>query len=350
MKKTDIISHRLFNQQITQAKFTKPEELVHWMVAMQAQEFNMVKWALGLRLPGIKESTVEDAFNKGSILRTHLLRPTWHFVSPEDIRWLLELTGPRINAVSAHMNKKLELDSKILKRTNDIIAKALEGKFLTRTVIQTELKKKKIIAEGLRLMYVLFSAELNGIICSGPRQGKQFTYALLEERVKPFKKISREEAVNSLVKRYFITRGPATIKDFVSWSGLTMKDARAGVAALPKEFITKDEYILNAGQSLAKKNTDATFMMPDYDEYAMSYKDRSALFDAKEVKLAKRDGNPIWNHVFVVDGVIKGTWDRSIVKKELRVQTSFYEKLNKTQQQKADKAIKKYIAFFDLAP
>src|SRR5689334_6082760 len=113
-----ILKQRLLNQQLTINEYKTPEELVKWMVAMQAQEFAMAKWAIGLRMQGVKETAIDDAFNKGLILRTHLMRPTWHFVTPDDIRWLLELTAPRINALSASMFKKLELDSTQFKRCN----------------------------------------------------------------------------------------------------------------------------------------------------------------------------------------------------------------------------------------
>ncbi len=178
----DIIRHRLFNQQIAETKFTKPEEIVNWLVAMQAQEYAMSKWAIGLRLPGSTDEMVEKAFTDGAILRTHLMRPTWHFVTPTDIRWLLKLTAPRVEAASAFMFRQLELDNKTFKRSNDIIAKTLDGgKQLTRTELQAALKQKKIIADRFRLSYLMMKAELDGIICSGARRGKQFTYSLLDE-------------------------------------------------------------------------------------------------------------------------------------------------------------------------
>src|SRR5215213_1231205 len=248
MTRPDIITQRLLNQQIATTRFKKPEEIVKWMVAMQSQEYAFAKWAIGLRLPGSTDASIEKAFNNGAILRTHLLRPTWHFVTPGDIRWLLVLTAPRVKAANTYMAGKLGLTNKIFNRSNDIIAKLLQGeKQLNRTAIKTALELAKIKTGENRMSHLLFGAELDGIICSGPREGKQFTYALLDERVQPSKPLTRDEALATLAKRYFMSRGPATLHDFVWWSGLTVKDARAGIATLPsgfeKETIDGKEYI-----------------------------------------------------------------------------------------------------------
>jgi hypothetical protein len=212
---SEIVKSRLINQQIAETKFRNPKEIVAWMAAMQAQEYAMAKWAIGLRLPGLKNADIENAFNEGSILRTHLMRPTWHFVTPEDIRWMLMLTAPRVNAANAYSYRKFELDIEILKRCNDTIIKALQGgKQLTRATLKAALEQERIFADGLRLSYIMMHAELDGIICSGVRQGKQFTYALLDERVPPAKVLERDEALAELTLRYFTSRGPATVKDF----------------------------------------------------------------------------------------------------------------------------------------
>jgi hypothetical protein len=223
----EIRYHRLYNQQIAKSAFIKPAEIVSWLGAMQAQEFAMAKWAIGLRLPGSVESQIEEAFNKGDILRTHLLRPTWHFVSPQDIRWLLKLTAPRIHALNEYYYKRNGLDAKTIKRSLDVLTKELQGgKYLTRTQVQEALAAAKIKAQGERMAYIMMEAELDGIICSGPRQKKQFTYALLEERVAPVKHIDNDEALGKLMNRFFASRGPATLADFTYWSGFTIRHAK----------------------------------------------------------------------------------------------------------------------------
>jgi hypothetical protein len=345
MRTTDIVNSRLRNQQITNTAFKKPAEIVNWMIAMQAQEYAMAKWAIGLRLPGTKDVDVEKAFNAGEILRTHLMRPTWHFVSPEDIRWLLQLTAPRVNTANAFMYRKLELDDKIFKRTNIILTKALEGKKqLTRTQLQEVLKQKKIVADGLRLVYIMMRAELDGIICSGARAGKQFSYALLEERVPATKPISREQALVSFTRRYFTSRGPATIQDFAYWSGLTIKDAKEGAASLPPDFekttVNEKEYIFIPGKTDPYKKR-RTFLMPDYDEYGMSYKDRSAL-SSPAFRLDKTDP---YSHWLVVEGLIEGTWSPIKEKKETVAEAAPFIKLSKLKAMAVARAIKEYNYF-----
>src|SRR5690349_15777371 len=125
MKPQEIVARRLFNQQIAATSFTRPEEIVTWLVAMQAQDFAMAKWAIGLRLNGLHDADIEKAFNDGLILRTHLLRPTWHFVTPDDIRWLITLTAPRVNALAAYYYKQGGLNNKIFNRCRDVFIKTM---------------------------------------------------------------------------------------------------------------------------------------------------------------------------------------------------------------------------------
>ena len=215
MNATDIIRFRLSNQQIADTKFKKPEEILGWFGAMQAQVFAMAKWALGLRLKDEKEGSIDTLFNEGKILRTHLLRPTWHFVAPQDIRWMLALTAPRVHAVNKYYYKKFELDSSVFKRANAEIVKMLrDGKTLTRTALNKALSRAKIKADGLRLSYIFMQAELEGIICSGPRTGKQFTYALLDERVPPTKPMHLQRFIGRTFETIFYQSRPGNTAGF----------------------------------------------------------------------------------------------------------------------------------------
>ena len=351
MKVADIINHRLHNQQIAETKFTKPEEIVSCMIAMQSQEFAMAKWAIGLRLPGCSETDIDNAFNNGTILRTHLMRPTWHFITPADIRWLLALTAPRVHAINGFTYRQSGFQKSTFKRSNDAIAKALQGgKQLTRTELQSALAKVKIKVDGIPLSALVMAAELDGIMCSGPRVDKQFTYMLLDERVPKTKKFHRQEALVALTRRYFETRGPASIKDFANWSGLTIKDVKDGVAELPDEFICKNldnqEYIFKERSFTTSTKLQKTFLLPDYDEYGMSYKDRSALFlPANKPELSK-GGNAAYQHMIVINGTIGGTWKTAVTKKKFAVETNTYKPLTKTGELTLKKAVKKYSSFF----
>lgn len=350
MTDAEIIRHRLRNQQIAETKFTTPQQIVEWMVAMQAQEYSMAKWAIGLRLPGTIDQDIENAFTKGEILRTHVMRPTWHFVAPADIRWLLALTAPRVHAASAYICRKLEIDSKLINRSNGAITKALSGgKQLTRDQLKGALQQKKINADGIRLAYLIMNAELNGIICSGPKDGKQFTYALLEERVPPAPASERKDALFQFAQRYFASRGPATAKDFSTWSGLSMADAKAGVESLPGHFvnekINKQEYYFIPQKVGNSEKNPASFLMPDYDEYGMGYKDRSVLLVANTDMNQFKGQNPAYNRMIIIDGKIEGTWKRIIKDKTVTIETVPFRPLSKTKSQKLAKAIKTYCLF-----
>ena len=349
MNHTEIRNHRLFNQRIIDSDFKNSLEVVSCMGAMQAQEYAMAKWAIGLRAKGLADSDIEKAFNNGEILRTHLLRPTWHFVAPADIRWILELTAPRVQQVNSFMYRKMNLDNIFLNKTNDILAKSLEGeKYLTRTELQKILKQKEILADGVALSCIMMYAELERVICSGPRKGKQFTYALLDERVPPVKVLTREEALHELSKRYFSSRSPATLKDFVTWSGLTMKDAREGVNSLSNDFIRRiienQEFIFLNQEKIFKKN-QPTFLMPDYDEYGMGYKDRSAIIPVETKSQLSKAVNSGNYHMLIVDGVISGTWKRMIKGENVIVETFPFFELNKTQKRAMAKAEERFVKF-----
>ena len=350
----DIIPHRLFNQQIAETRFTKPSEIVSWLGAMQAQEYAMSKWAIGLRIPGMTDKIIDKAFNDGELLRTHVLRPTWHFVTPTDIRWILALSAPRVHAFNAYYYRKEGLDKKTFRKCNDVLIKCLQnGNCMTRTALQAALAKAKIVADSLKLGLLMMQAELDGLICSGPRQGKQFTYALLDERAPQARTLPRKEALAALTLRYFTSRGPATLPDYAWWSGLTIKEIAEGVASLGKQLISEkiegQEYYVAADVQAIRpdKKWQTTFLMPDYDEYGISYKDRSAIFGASPVApiTNTREGNCVYNRMIMVNGKIAGAWKPVVNKKDLSVETVFFQSLNKTKQQDVAKAIKRFIQF-----
>jgi hypothetical protein len=350
----EIIRCRLFNQQIADPKFKKTEHVVSWLGAMQAQEYAMAKWAIGLRSVGLHDSDVEKKFNAGIILRTHILRPTWHFVCPEDIRWLINLSGPRVHAANAYMYRTLELDSKVFSKASKILEKQLTGKnFQTREALNEELARNKIIASGLRLGYIFMHAELEALICSGPRNGKQFTYALLDERVGKTKSITREEALTELVKRYFVSRGPATVKDFVKWSGLTIRDAKQGVSdlgnTLSKFSVAGQEYF-HRDHVIKTSDERATFLLPDLDEYGIGYKDRSVYMPQTKAVQQKFTASSEYSHWLIVDGRFAGRWERKQKAKSTDVIITPFSKLSKEQERSVKNAVKRFVTFVGNEP
>lgn len=355
MTSLDIAHQRLHNQLITQRTFDKPADVVQWMGAVQAQDFAAAKWAIGLRMNNATDNDIEQAFTNGAILRTHVMRPTWHFVSPSDIRWLLALTAPRVSALLGYYDRQLELDDATFQQSNTALTKALQGgKQLTRTELASTLQQVGIVTEnGQRMTQLMMHAELDGIVCSGARRGKQFTYALLDERVPQTRKLDHDEALAELVKRYITSHGPATMQDFSWWSGLTSAEAKAGLemnaSQVFSESVNGQTYWFTESTPLAQDTSPTAYLLPNYDEYTVSYKNRSAVLNiAHTNKLAVRD-NVLFNHVIVLDGQVIGTWKRTLTKDTVFIVLSPFTPLNTDEMQVIAAAAEQYSAFLGLS-
>jgi hypothetical protein len=346
MIQSEIVKQRLAGHQLSTTKFTEAVTLLRWFGAMQAQEYGQTKWSFGLRIPSLKDADIEKDFTSGKILRTHVLRPTWHLVAAEDIRWMLQLTKARVHAANAFMYRKLELDKKLLTKCTNIIVKSLEGKKqLTRDAINLDFKKSKIKAEGHRLSYLMMHAELEGIICSGARQGNQFTYALLEECVPAVKLKSTTEARTELTHRYFTSRGPATVQDFSTWSGLTIADCKKGIESVEgklfAESVSDETYYFT--QQTKQRVSNAIHLLPIYDEYIMGYKRREAILQAyNSIKPKPALG---YDSTIVSDGQIIGTWRRVVKLKHIDFQYKPFLPFTSSQQNGFKKAIDRYEKF-----
>lgn len=347
----EIAQLRLINQQIAGTHLTTAIEMIAWLGAMQAQEYAHSKWAIGLRLPHLTDKEIEQDLIDGKILRTHLLRPTWHFVTAADIRWMLQLTAPRVQGVNAFMYRQTELDAKIFKHCHKLITKSLEGgKHLTRDAINEVFKNNKIVTDTVRLSCIMMHAELEGLICSGARQGKQFTYALLEERVPPMPKKTNDEALIELTTRYFTSHGPATVKDFSTWSGLTLSDCRKGIEMtkpqLDKDEIAGEQVYYRSNESATKNSFKDFYLLPIYDELIMGYKDRTAILQFKN----SLDDKPVsfFDNTLLYKGQIVGTWRRTIKTKSIDLSYNFFKVPGKTELSAFKKAIGKLEAFTGL--
>jgi len=346
MKLSEIAKCRLVNQQIVETSFISPVDMVEWFCAVQGQEYAQAKWGLGLRLSHLKDADMEKEINEGRILRTHLLRPTWHFVSAENIRWLLTLTAPRVHLANSYMYRKMELNEKIFNRCTDIITKILQGNnHLTRDEINQELARNKIVAHGHRLSYIMMYAELEKMICSGIRHGNQFTYALFDERVKPAFPITEDEALCRLTAQYFKSRGPATIQDYATWSGLALKDCKRGLEAtknkLQKITTGNAEYYVSDDAVFTDKPMENIYLLPIYDEYMMGYKDRSAIMIYEKSSFK-------YNCMIIHDGQIIGTWKRTVKSKQIELEYDFFSTLTDVQQEKFKDAINHFAQFSEL--
>ena len=310
---TGLLEARLGNQRLTSPANRDLQRLVSWLGAVQAQDYAGAGWALALRARGVTLEQVDRALADGEVLRTHVLRPTWHFVAPADIAWLLELTGPRVKRLLRNNDHRLELDARVYARSRSIIERALEGgRQLTRAELAAALRKGRIVAAGLRLAHLVMHAELDGAICSGGRQGSLFTYALLAERAPRARALPREEALATLAGRYFQSHGPATLRDFAWWSGLTMADSRAAVAAAGvQDAVLKTPPALGCARG-------AHYLLPNYDEYLIAYKDRGGVIVPGRPGLVLGQGME-YPHQVVIDGRVAGSWRRSLADGSARV-------------------------------
>ncbi len=341
----DIIRLRLASQQLTRSDFTKTGDLVRWMGCIQAQDFGAAKWAIGNRITAIGDSDIERDFNEGNILRTHILRPTWHFIAPEDIRWILKLTAGKVISSNRLYHQKLGIDDSDLKKSKRVFEKELSGgRQLTRNELNGLLKKKKINTDDIRMAYHLMDAELIGLLCSGARQGKQFTYTLLEERVPGFKSMDDNNAIRELTKRYFQSRGPATLKDFCWWSGLSFQNARQGIEMnamdLNSETIKGDIYWFYKLKETPK--ITGIQLLPVYDEYAVGYNNRSAILDPEHNKVT---GSGIFRPVIIHQGKIAGIWKKTVQKGKVSIEKEFFKTPAKTAGAFLRKAEKDYHRF-----
>lgn len=352
MNRVDLLAQRLHHQKLSAPDCRKPVDVVHWFGAVQSQDFEAAKWALALRMQGATNAVVEEAFNRGTIVRTHLMRPTWHFVAHDDIRWLLTLTAPRVNLKCGPNYRKLELDDGVFKRSCRVIEYALKnGKHLTRSELRRRLNESGIAAnDTIRLAHILIRAELDGLVCSGPRIGKQFTYALLEERVAGTKTIGRDEALARLTRCYFRSHGPATLQDFVWWSGLSVADAKRGLELvrrqLEKVSVGENDYWKPRAGNAPRQLNLASFL-PVYDEFFVAYKDRQLVFDPLDGKPSLTSWD-LLGPTIIIDGIAVGTWKRTAEKKSIEVK--FTRTLKKAEQAAVTLAANRYADFAGLNP
>jgi hypothetical protein len=260
---------------------------------------------------------------------------------------MLALTAPRVHAVNAAYYRKFDLDQSVLTRGIDLLARALQGgNALTREELRGVLEQAGIATRfEQRMAYLVMRAELDGILCSGPRRGKQFTYMLLDERAPHARSLERDEALAELTRRYFLSHGPATVQDFVWWSGLTAADTRLGLemtgSQLVKEVIDSKTYWFSPSAPPAREPIPAAFLLPNYDEFG-SHKDRSAVFDAENAN------NLVFSHIVVIDGRVAGTWKRTFQKRAVVLETDFFSPLTTAEKQAVQAAAARFGAFLEL--
>jgi hypothetical protein len=280
------------------------------LLAMQSQEDRYARWSVAQRMVAGSAAAVEAALAEGSTLRTHVLRPTWHYVARQDLRWLMALSGPRVDRRNTRRHQELGLDDAALGRSNDVIAGAVSEGPHTRPELATRLEAEGISTEGQRIAYMVLHAELTAVVCSGPPRGRQHTYAAFDDRVPADTGPEGEAALAELARRYFSTRGPATVGDFSWWSGLAVPEAHraleAAAADLESMIVDDREYWAGyVGVGRAEPDVD---LVQCFDEIIISFRPTRDVLQTDTVAFAVPGDVDGFRHVVLKDGRLLGHW------------------------------------------
>ena len=348
----EVAHHRLLHQQIHHARGESVGDIVASLGAMQAQDYPGALWAIGLRRPGVTEAAVEKAIAERQIVRTWPMRGTLHFVAPADIRWLLKLLTPRIVAGAAERRKRLELDDATFAKCEKAFVKALQGgKQLTRDEMQQVAERAGVRVDAQRSYHIFWRLAQEGVLCFAARQGKQQTFALLEEWVPKARPLEREAALAELARRYFTSHGPAQLRDFVWWSGLRVIEARTALelasAKLAKVTLEGETYWRSPEQHTAPHPPATAYLLPGFDEYLLGYKDRSAVLDKAHAEKIVPGSNGMFLASVVLHGRVAGTWKKTPKKNVTVITVNPFAGLKKAEKEAIAVAAEQYGRFMN---
>jgi hypothetical protein len=343
-----IALHRLGTQGVSLPRFDTPEAVVSWLGAVQAQDWYGSLWAVGSRMQAATEATIEQAVADRSIVRTWPMRGTLHFVAPADVRWMLQLLASRVVAANrARLERDYGLDTAMLKRARKVVEKALRaGQPMARGDLYAALDAGGIGNERMRGPDITGWLAQQGVICGGPRAGRQPTFVLLDAWVAPTPPKTRDEALHALALRYFRSHGPATAQDLAWWSGLTVRDAQLAAALAESELQVLDvagkRYL--HGDTAEPTPAGGVHLLAPFDEYLVGYRDRSA---AVEPALTRQviGINGLVNASVLVDGKVVGTWKRVLGRDGVSIQVAPLRALRRGEQAPLKRAMKRYAAF-----
>ncbi len=346
----DLTAHRLHNQGLLGASFDTPEDVVRGNVAVQAQDYPGAKWSLGQRVNGVSDVDLDRLLDGGRILRTHVMRPTWHFVLPEDLPWLLALTAPRVHAANRARYRELELDDTTLERGREVVEREIADVGpRTRPELGDALAASGIDPAGQRLAYLVMYAELEAAIVSGPLRGKQHTYARFDDRVPPGRERDRDEALTELVVRYMRSHGPATPHDVAWWSGLTVTDARRGLEMagdrLARSEIDGVTWWHDADLPDARLDAPTVHLLQPWDEYVVGFRNHQPVW-IPEIRAMQSPKGALWNaSLIAVDGVVRGGWRRKMSARDVRISLILPHELDAAHSAALDSEASRYGAF-----
>jgi hypothetical protein len=277
----DVLRARLATQRLSGPAAASPVQVVRELLCVQAQDAPLAQAMIALRCQA-GEADVRAAIGRGEIVRTHVLRPTWHYVAADDLRWLLALTSPKVESGMAARHRQLGLDEPLIVRGLDAIANALAGhSYADRRHLGTILADAGVLTAGQPLFgqqvgHLLMLAELRALICSAPSALAAHRYALVDEVVPVTADRDRGQAIDEIVGRFVAGHGPVALSDLVRWAKVTLAEARTAVDRLAAQVRTIDV----GGQQLwyspaavlpETRNQDA-WLLSTFDEAFLSYR------------------------------------------------------------------------------
>ena len=351
----EVLRLRRENHALDRAPFRKPEDVVAWFGAVQAQDYLGALWAIGLRMRRATEASVEEAESRRAIVRQWPMRGTLHFVAAADARWLTQLLAPRVIARNAaRIAREVDVDARLVARCREMVHRALEGgRRLERNELYAVLESHRVRTGKSRGLHILGWLAQEGTLCLAGRSGRQHTFALLDEWVTDWSAFEREAALNELARRYFRSHGPATLHDFAWWTGLTVKDAEAAIAGAmsgSKDGLERVDvegvghwWVPRRGGRRTNAGSPEVKLLPAFDEYTVAYDARASLLAPAQRRRVKP--MELLNPVIVVDGVVAGTWRRTLQKGGPRVIPRWFGKPSIATRAALQRAIDDYVQF-----
>jgi hypothetical protein len=327
-----------------------PEAIVTHLGAVQAQDYQGALWSIALRVEGATRGDVERAIADSTIIRTWPMRGTLHFVPAVDARWMLELMTPRIIKGAEGRHRQLELDEPTFRRSRSLLAKALTREpVLTRSALFATLEAGRIPTTGQRGIHILQRLCMERMLCYGPHSEKQPTFVLFDQWIPNSRTLDREDALRTIAERFFTSHGPATIRDFVWWTGLTVADAKRALSwAQPSlERMVVDGTEMWMSNALTQRNDDVprAHLLPGFDEFMLGYRDRSAALASRHAERVVPGGNGVFLSTLVLDGQVCGTWRRTTRPKSVEIEALPFGRLKATDKKEFAGSVERFANF-----
>jgi hypothetical protein len=337
----------LHNLGLSPRRPVAPADLVRRLGAVQAQDYAPALWSVGART-GLAAPDVAQAVEKGELVRTHALRPTWHLLPAEDVVWVQELTSARVHALNAHYYRRMGLDAAALERSRRIVGDALgDAGELTRAELSAALTLAGVDVSDLRLPLIVMNAELTATIGSGHTRGKQQTYILLESSGREQRRLDPDAALAELTWRYFSSHGPASARDFAWWCSLPRADVLRGLESVG-DRLRRDE--LDGVPVWGPSDDDApsdggAHLLQTYDEYIVGYTQTKYVLDISGAARARPEGVVVRNPLLLVGGQVAGQWRRTIGRRAVTIEVTTHRKLTRSERSAVAEEAQRHGAF-----